>query len=133
LARDEGNSRTSTISRLATAPGGPGRTFKLTEDALLAALERHAEVQPDVRPVASAGVPQLAARGDPKELALVALASYYAGYGREVASSAQLDGRLVERDDALTAAGGVPGTVAADQAPRAGAGAAAPAPVGAPR
>lgn len=76
LARTDSGSRTVTLSRLATEPGGPGRAFRLTEAALTVALDQVAG--PDGFRLASpAGIPQLSFDGDPAELATHTLHRYY--------------------------------------------------------
>ena len=78
LARSDESSRTATVSRLATEPGGPGRAFRLSETALTAALEEAASRTKDVNIVAPAGVPQLTFGGDAAALATEVLNVYYA-------------------------------------------------------
>jgi len=77
LAVADPGSRTTTISRLAVSHGGPGRNFKLSEEAIAEAVEQHADLQGGVWLTASAGVPQLAIDGDPHHQAVEALRGYY--------------------------------------------------------
>jgi hypothetical protein len=77
LARSGNLARTSTVSRLAQARGGPGRVFKLTEEGLLAALQEHAEATGGIRITSAAGVPQLLVDGEAREESRRALLSYY--------------------------------------------------------
>jgi len=44
LAAADPGARTSTVSRLALSSGGPGRVFKLTEEAIAKALVGHAAI-----------------------------------------------------------------------------------------
>jgi hypothetical protein len=70
--------RTATLSRLTTAAGGPGRAFKLTEDALLSALEGYAASEPRLRLTSAAGLPQISITADPADMARRAFWSHYA-------------------------------------------------------
>jgi hypothetical protein len=93
LARTDPNARTSTLSRLAQGIGGPGRIFKLTDEALETGLRAFAESQPGVgvRIVSSAGVPQLAISSHPGEAASDALCAYYEGAGRTINRPVRFD------------------------------------------
>lgn len=95
LSATDSNARTSTISRLISGSGSPGRVFKLTEDALTAALELYRKEHDGVWLTTSAGVVQLAVDGDPHQRALTALRSYY---GR----CDDMNGQIVLGDDAVS-------------------------------
>ena len=60
IARSDITARTSSIARLATEHGSPGRVFKLTEQVLGSLLQEAAEVYDDIRVTTSAGVQSLA-------------------------------------------------------------------------
>jgi hypothetical protein len=90
IQRDLGGAQTATLSRLVSAPGSPGRVFKLTEDALLQSLEAHATAQPEIQVVVTGGVAQVVFRGDPNDLALGAIGHYYGKHGRSLPSTGSL-------------------------------------------
>lgn len=103
--------RTVTVPRLAMAPGGPGRAFKLTDTALADVVERYA-ARPHARITTSspAGVLQLAFEGDPATAALDVLEAFWAertgaanplGGGAEDVELDLLDRRLADTDDKL--------------------------------
>lgn len=105
LAFSGSTGRTATVPRLATAPGSPGRAFKLTETALAAAIERYA-ARPDARITTStpAGVLQLAFDGDAAATALDVLETFYAeqtGTDRRLGGGAE-DDELTGLDELLS-------------------------------
>lgn len=77
VARTDSTARTVTVSRLATEPGGPGRTFKLTEGALVELLERAAIEHGEIVLASAAGVPQLTIADEPAVLATELLYDHY--------------------------------------------------------
>lgn len=90
FASREAAGSTVTLTRLATAPGGPGRAFKLPEPALYEALlEASAEIA-ELEVASPGGIRQLAMRSDnPSRLATSILESYFdrtAGSGRRLSS-----------------------------------------------
>src|SRR5262249_53534832 len=97
LARVDATARTSTISRLTQAIGSPGRIFKLTEEALEAALRSFADGHPasKVHVTSAAGVPQLAFDGAPRHLAAEVLRTYYRETGRTTGGPLDLEERAV--------------------------------------
>ncbi len=76
LARTDAGARTATVSRLTSEPGGPGRAFRLTEDALVDLLERASE-SGAVQLTSPGGVSQLVFDGTVSEMATACLATYY--------------------------------------------------------
>lgn len=90
LSVTDPSARTSTISRLSLDPGGPGRVFKLTEEALAKALEDYGTTQNGVWLTSAAGVLQLAVDGDPRQQAVEALQSYYRRASHQVEGSLML-------------------------------------------
>jgi hypothetical protein len=60
LATTDPDSRTATVTRLATDPGSPGNLMKLSEDVILDALEQTTRTAGDIRIAAPAGITQLA-------------------------------------------------------------------------
>ena len=102
IQRDLGGAQTATLNRLASAPGSPGKVFKLTEDALLQSLETHAAVQPEVQVVMTGGIAQLVLRDDPSVLAQRALGHYYREHGRLLPSPDFLNGARTEPSFATT-------------------------------
>ncbi len=77
MARTDGSARTVTVSRLATEPGGPGRTFKLTEGALSDLLEEASDSLPHLNLVAPGGVSQLTFDVDATQAANDVLSHYF--------------------------------------------------------
>lgn len=84
LQRVDPNSHTITTSRLSRDTGGPGRAFKLTEEALVAAIQLHTNEQTSVGLTATAGIRQLRATGEVHELAKEALETYFRASGYSV-------------------------------------------------
>jgi len=78
LARSDADSRTVTISRLATEPGSPGRAFKLSEADVIDLIERAAVDAEDVHLARPAGVTQLGFDDDADVVADRVLARFYA-------------------------------------------------------
>jgi Protein of unknown function (DUF4007) len=60
LATTDPDSRTATLTRLATDPGSPGKLMKLGEDVILDALEQTTQTAGDIRIAAPAGITQVA-------------------------------------------------------------------------
>jgi hypothetical protein len=79
LARTDQGAQTATVSRLATEPGGPGRSFRLNEQALAAAMELAAVDQASVEMAAPNGVAQLSFKGNVAAVASEVLHAYYEG------------------------------------------------------
>lgn len=77
LRRWEASARTVSLARLAAAPGGPGRAFRLTESALATALGAAAQEVPGLAVAAPAGLTQLVATRDVGMLQLELLARAY--------------------------------------------------------
>ena len=69
--------RSVTVDRLAAEPGSVGRTFKLSGDDLLAALEHAAHGVEHITMTTSAGAAQLTWAGDAAEVAPLLLDAYY--------------------------------------------------------
>ncbi len=80
LRRWEVTAKTVSLARLAAAPGGPGRAFRLTESALAVALGTAATQVQGLAVAAPAGLTQLIATRDLGVLQLELLAN---AYGRE--------------------------------------------------
>lgn len=77
LRRWEASAKTVSLARLAAAPGGPGRAFRLTESALAAALGVAAQQVQGLTVAAPAGLTQLIANRDVGVLQLELLARAY--------------------------------------------------------
>ena len=77
LGRFDSDARTSTLTRLATDPGSPGRILKLAEADLLEAIEKVAADHDGIHLGSPAGVTQLTFDADPRELATDLLHHYY--------------------------------------------------------
>ena len=99
LARTDARSQTSTVSRLASEPGGPGRAFRLTESSLAAELERAAASSSAVDYAVLNGVAQLSWKGSAATAATDVLTRYYAAQGSTAEVSGLLAGR--EADEAI--------------------------------
>ncbi len=102
LARSDDGSRTVTMSRLATEPGGPGRAFKLSEADLGDLIERAVAVHRGVRIARPAGITQLGFDEPAATLADKVLASYFAASRRTPTShdpnvTAPVAGRVSDR------------------------------------
>lgn len=104
LAFSGASSRTVAVPRLASAPGGPGRAFKLTESALAEAVARYADRDDvPVRISNPAGVVQIAVAGDPAAIALDVLETFFAertGTDRRFGGGAE-DGELERLEEQL--------------------------------
>lgn len=86
MSRSEGTSRAVSLSRLTADPGSPGRLFKLTEDAILDALEAETS-QSDVMQLASpGGASQLIVDADPAETAQALMVKHHVHRGRKESS-----------------------------------------------
>lgn len=90
LAATDAGGQTCALGSLLQSPGGPGRAFRLTEDALRTALETQSSVQDGIAVTSSAGIPQLAVDGDPAKRAREALAGYYASLGYAVPAANEI-------------------------------------------
>ncbi len=101
LSTIDASSRTSTVSRLLQPPGSPGRAFKLTEEALVAALVAYSSERPSIQVTTSAGIPQLAIDGDLREQSAHALRTYYRQSGVHVDSPLLLGIDASEMPDGL--------------------------------
>jgi hypothetical protein len=77
LARADVGSRTVTLSRLTTEPGGPGRAFRLNDNDLAALLETAAANSDAISVTRPAGVTQLAIHLPPADAAAELLRAYY--------------------------------------------------------
>lgn len=84
MAMTLSGAQTSMFSRLVYGPSSPGQIFKLTEEALIDALQEHSRRQSGVRIMLVAGLPQLTVEGDVTEQSLEALHIYYRACGRSV-------------------------------------------------
>lgn len=90
MARTDAGAHTVTVSRLATEPGGPGRSFKLTEAALSDLLGEASAELPFLNLVAPAGVSQLTFDVDATSAANELLGHYFARHGAPHAPSQRL-------------------------------------------
>lgn len=72
-----GAARTWSLARLATAPGSPGRAFRIPESSIASALRRVSRDFPQLTVAAPAGMTQLLVSGDPADLAREILARAY--------------------------------------------------------
>jgi hypothetical protein len=88
--RTDPASRSITTTRLTHEVGSPGRIFKLTEEALVAAIDRHSEQQPSIRLASVGGVRQLQVHDEPEQLALEGIRLYYRSSGHFVGNSLAL-------------------------------------------
>ncbi len=70
-------SQTISVARLSGEPGGPGRTFRLTESAMASAIREAATMCPEVTVVAPAGLTQIVVQGDKRLLGLRLLRDLY--------------------------------------------------------
>lgn len=89
FASREGAGTTVTLTRLATAAGGPGRIFKLPEPALFEALLAASSQIKELKIASPGGIRQMVVRSDDPNLASTILATYYrrsAGSVRRLAS-----------------------------------------------
>jgi hypothetical protein len=78
LSWDRSVERTAVLARLATAPAGPCRVFKISEDDLAKAIEAVCKRWPDRLSIsAPAGAPQMTFKEDPGPLASALLLAYY--------------------------------------------------------
>ncbi|WP_285184540.1 DUF4007 family protein [Rhodococcus sp. MEB041] len=73
MSREANGSRTTSINRLATDPGSPGRLLKISEDQIRAAIESTAKAVPSIRLARPAGASQLAVDMEPEYAALAVL------------------------------------------------------------
>jgi len=62
------DSQTISVARLNGQPGGPGRTFRLTEASIANALRVVAEDLPTIEVISTAGLPQLIVKADKRAL-----------------------------------------------------------------
>ena len=78
LSWDRSVERTAVLARLATAPAGPCRVFRISEDVLAEAIEAVCKRWPDRLNInAPAGAPQVTFKEDPGLLASALLLAYY--------------------------------------------------------
>lgn len=77
FALNEAGGSTVSLTSLATAVGGPGRSFKLPESALYEALSAAAEEIPEIQVTSPAGIRQLAISSEDERLPARILESYY--------------------------------------------------------
>jgi len=77
FALREGTGATVTLTRLATAQGGPGRAFKLPEQVLHEALVEGCAGVDGVEVASQGGIRQLVIRREDPDIAACALESYY--------------------------------------------------------
>jgi hypothetical protein len=77
VSRTDRTARTTTINRLASEPGSPGRVFKLSESSLVQALEEASKLVPVVEVIGASGSVQLAWKKPLEESARILLLSYY--------------------------------------------------------
>lgn len=77
----EAASTTVTLTRLATAPGGPGRAFKLPESALYEALREAAGIVDEITVESPGGIRQLVLRSVSDDLPMAILERYYLSSG----------------------------------------------------
>ena len=88
LARTEPAARTAMVARLFSEPGSPGPIFKLSEQALVDALESVARKTGLFDVSAVAGAPQLVLGSDPAVLATALIGSYYGSPSSELVAGA---------------------------------------------
>lgn len=117
LAVTEPNARTSTLSRLVHTPGSPGRAFKLTEEALGAALEEYGRRQQRVKLTSAAGLAQLTVDGETALAAVEALKDYYRDCGRPIPDAVRLSTDPVATPRLFDAAADAAETVLATELP----------------
>ena len=91
VARTDPTARTVTVSRLATEPGGPGRTFKLSEGALVDLIEDAVQQHDEIELTSAAGVPQLVFHDDPAVVGTELLHDYY----QRISGSAKVPGTVL--------------------------------------
>lgn len=88
--RTSASARTVNLSRALTEVGSPGRTFRLTDEAVLAALEEASALSKAVRMTSSAGMPQLVLSAPPGDSAAQLLREHYADHGADLRWREQL-------------------------------------------
>jgi hypothetical protein len=76
------DAQTVSVARLAGAPGGPGRAFRLTDSAIAAALRSLSGVIPEITLAAPAGLTQLVIGADKEQLAARVLRECYSPAAR---------------------------------------------------
>lgn len=86
LATTDPDARTASLSRLTSDSGSPGRIFKLTEDAILDALEESIRIGAQIRLASPAGTTQLVLQESPTNVAAVVMHRHHESRGRGVAS-----------------------------------------------
>lgn len=77
VERTSQGSKTVMVSRLAREPGGPGKAFRMSEDALCDALASVAEVDERIDVATVAGAPQLSWHGTARHIANAILDDHY--------------------------------------------------------
>jgi hypothetical protein len=83
MARSEGTSRAVSLSRLTADPGSPGRLFKLTEDAILEALEVEVLNHEALQLASPGGASQLIVDANPAETAQALMVQHHVRRGRK--------------------------------------------------
>lgn len=81
LALSDPNARTASMTRLTSDPGSPGRLMKLTEEAIVAAVEETARTIPGLALASPAGTTQLVIDESAEVLASTVLKSHHANRG----------------------------------------------------
>jgi hypothetical protein len=98
LGSTDPGASTSTITRLVTSAGSPGKAFKLTEEDLTVALEEYALETGDLKIRSAAGLPQLSFESPAALLASRALRHYYQQADINAAVDLRLGVGPAERD-----------------------------------
>lgn len=104
FTRTASGGSTVSLTSLATAAGGPGRAFKLTESGLYEVLSAASECVPEIKVTSPAGIRQLAILSDDARLSMRILERYYrrtAGSRRRVAERSLSD--VVREYDSVSA------------------------------
>lgn len=105
LAFSASTGRTASVARLASAAGGPGRAFKLSESALATIFDRYARTAALVGIESPAGVTQVVVDGEPGNVAMAVLNRYLSRVaGHEVllaheAELSELEDQIAGEDD----------------------------------
>jgi hypothetical protein len=86
------SARTSSLARLATAPGSPGRAFRIPESVIASALRQASRDHPQLTVAAPAGMTQLLVSGEPSQLAREVFAQAYGRHLRDVEAAEMASG-----------------------------------------
>lgn len=86
------SARTLSLARLATAPGSPGRAFRIPESLIASALRRASRDHPQLTVAAPAGMTQLLVSGEPSQLAREVLAQAYGRPVRDIEAADRASG-----------------------------------------